>query len=241
MEFKYVMGIGMLLAGIFQSTLAAAEMDFATAEAITKAQAAQTNTENTPALGIPASAQSRAMALVTTQNPQNQGLISATGLPPVSQVITAPTQKPATSKDLAALFQTSSFKPYSAELKKCLLASATTEQKESIMKWMFVAYSSNPLLNQMVSISSKERERINKSFADTYSTLLTQTCKNQTIDAMKYEGTGARTTAFFALGEIGGRELVSNPTVLQNMKGFTKYLDQMKFENQSDSSAVASK
>ncbi|MDE2421318.1 MAG: hypothetical protein KGO49_09095 [Gammaproteobacteria bacterium] len=233
MEFNYITGISaILITGMFQSTLAAAEMDFATAEAITKAQAAQTNTE-TPLLEIPASAQSRAIDL-TAQNHINQRKV-AVGL------VTLPSQKPATSKDFSALLQPSSFKPYSTELKKCFLTSATTEQKESITKWIFVAYSSNPLLNQMVSISSKEREQINKSFADTYTTLLTQTCKNQTIDAFKYEGTSARTTAFFALGEIGGRELVSNPIVLQNMKDFTKYLDHMKFDNQSDSNAVASK
>lgn len=234
MDLKYITAIATLsIVGIFQPTLAdtgtTTKMDFATAKATTEAQANQTHTGE-----IQTSAQSRAVGLVT-QNLINQPQVASTGLSKTS------TQRPATSKDMAALFQTSPFKPYSAALRKCLLESTTSEQKENFARWMFIVFSSNPTVRQMISVSSQEREQINKSIANTYTTLMTQTCRNQTNDVMRYEGTAALETAFSALGAAVMQELISNPSVRQNAKEFTKYIDRSKFENQSDPGVVASK
>jgi len=61
--------------------------------------------------------------------------------------------------------------------------------------------------------------------------LLTESCKKKTQDALKFEGGSAIETSFNLLGQVAGRELFSDPRVGANIAGLTKYLDGKKLKD----------
>jgi len=71
---------------------------------------------------------------------------------------------------------------------------------------------------------------MDRSVAALYEKLLTQTCRKQTEDAIRYEGVSAIQTSFNALGQAAMRELMSNEKVAAGAENFTNYLDKKKIE-----------
>jgi len=60
--------------------------------------------------------------------------------------------------------------------------------------------------------------------------LLTESCRDKTKIAMKYEGPAAIQLSFQALGQVAGMELASSPEVQARMSGFAKHIDAERFK-----------
>jgi hypothetical protein len=61
-------------------------------------------------------------------------------------------------------------------------------------------------------------------------TLLTESCLNETRDALNYEGTETLVQGFTVLGQVAGRELFSNPDVAAGMGELEGLFDNKKLE-----------
>ena len=120
---------------------------------------------------------------------------------------------------------------YTNELSKCLVESTSVRDRTALVNWMFSAASFHPAVKPIASVSEKQLDEINKSTANLFMRLLTEACRQETINALKYEGEVAIPLSFKVLGEVAARELFSSPEVDEAFSGFVKYLDEDKLKS----------
>ncbi len=132
----------------------------------------------------------------------------------------------------AALFCSSSATAgiYTDDLSRCLVESSTASDKIALVKWMFAVLSLHPAVKSMASIPAEELENANKETAGVFVKLLAETCKDQTIKAVKYEGGAAIQASFNVLGQVAAKELLSHSDVASGMSGLVKYIDEEKLK-----------
>ena len=121
--------------------------------------------------------------------------------------------------------------PYSDELARCLVRSTSEEDKNDLVKWMFAAFASHPEVKSMASISETQREECNEKTANLMMRLLTESCRSQTEEALKYEGQGTLEASFRVLGSVAARGLMSHPDVANYMAGLDRYIDAQKLKS----------
>jgi len=97
---------------------------------------------------------------------------------------------------------------YSDELAKCLVRETTDGDRTFLVKWIFASASVHPAVRSIASVSDADRTELNKKVAKLVEKLLTESCKNETQEALKYEG----------------------PTVARSKTEFANHLDKQKFE-----------
>jgi hypothetical protein len=120
--------------------------------------------------------------------------------------------------------------PYSDDLAKCLVKSTTDADKNSLVKWMFAAASLHPAVKSIASVSDAERDDLNKNAAKLFERLVTESCRAETQEAVKYEGPSTIQTSFEVLGQVAGRGLLADPAVARSLADFANYLDKKKLE-----------
>ena len=74
---------------------------------------------------------------------------------------------------------------YTDELSKCLVEKTTTQDRTVLVTWVFTALSMHPAVKQVISVSTDKIDEVNKNAADLFTKLLTETCKDETVKAMK--------------------------------------------------------
>ncbi|WP_154668123.1 hypothetical protein [Pseudoduganella violaceinigra] len=119
---------------------------------------------------------------------------------------------------------------YGDDLGKCLVKSATPEDKQQLMQWIFFAIALNPELKQYSSITPEKRDAADKAIAGVFSKLVGQSCTEEAKLVIQYEGPLAFRTAFELLGKIAASELFSAPEVAAGTSTFTKYLDSAELQ-----------
>ncbi len=117
---------------------------------------------------------------------------------------------------------------YSDELAKCLVSSTTKADRIELVKWMFSAASAHPAVKTISSITSDQMEEANKNVANLFMRLTTESCLEQTKNAIAYEGALAFQSSFQVLGQVAGQEMFASPEVTAGMAGLEKHLDEDK-------------
>jgi hypothetical protein len=120
--------------------------------------------------------------------------------------------------------------PYSDEMAKCLVKSTSDGDKNALVKWMFAAAALHPAVQSIASVSDVERADLNKAMAKMVERLLTESCRAETVEALKNEGTSTIQTSFQVLGQAAAVRLFSDPVVAKSMGTFEQHLDRQKFE-----------
>lgn len=120
--------------------------------------------------------------------------------------------------------------PYSDELGKCLVASTTLADKGALVKWMFATAALHPEVKSIASVTPAERTGFNRDTARLFERLVTESCKAQTQQAVKYEGAVALQVAFQLLGQVAARELFADPAVAAGMAELERHFDKQKLE-----------
>lgn len=119
---------------------------------------------------------------------------------------------------------------YSDDMAKCLVASTSKKDKTDLVRWIFANAALHPDVVSISRISADSRDKLNRSTAALMERLLTQTCRKQTQDAMRYEGPIAMQLSFQVLGQVAMKELMSDKAVSAGFEAFSKYLDKSKIE-----------
>ncbi len=117
---------------------------------------------------------------------------------------------------------------YTDDLSRCLVESSTSEDKLTLVKWMFTGMALHPTVKPMAPITEEQRDGANKNAAKLFVRLLTETCVAQTKNAVKYEGQLAIQSSFQVFGQVAGKELLTNPDVAAGMSGLEKHFDSDK-------------
>jgi hypothetical protein len=120
--------------------------------------------------------------------------------------------------------------PYADEMARCLVRSTSPADRNALVRWLFAAGAMHPEVMAIVSVSDAQRDELNRGMARLLERLLAESCRAETHDAAKYEGSGSFEAAFQVLGQVAGRELFSHPAVAGSMTEVTKYLDKHKLE-----------
>lgn len=117
---------------------------------------------------------------------------------------------------------------FADEMGKCLVKSTTAADRNVLVQWIFAGFSSHPETKSLSLISDTQREELDKKIAKLIETLLTESCKKETQDAIQYEGPKVFESSFAVLGTVAGNELYANPSVAASMSTFSKYLNKQK-------------
>jgi hypothetical protein len=121
--------------------------------------------------------------------------------------------------------------PYTDDLSRCLVDKSSAEDKNLLVRWIFVAMAQHPSVSSMTRITPAEVDNNNKAAAGLFVKLLTETCLEESRKAIKLEGgTVALQQAFQVLGQVAGRDLMSAPEVSNMMAGLSKHVDEKKIE-----------
>jgi hypothetical protein len=118
--------------------------------------------------------------------------------------------------------------PYGDDMSKCLVSSTSTADKSLLMKWIFSAMSLNKDVSAYVNIPAATRDQLNKDTGALFTRLLAESCKQQTRDAYKYEGSAAISSAFEVLGKIATQGIFGDPAVAAGIADLMKNMDQVK-------------
>jgi hypothetical protein len=119
---------------------------------------------------------------------------------------------------------------YADDLGKCLVKSTSTTDRYTLMKWLFAVLAANPQVQSMANISTEQRDEIDRTVAALFQRLLTESCRNETQQAIKYEGPIVIQQSFQMFGQASMIELSSAPSVRAAMTSFNKYVDEQKIK-----------
>jgi hypothetical protein len=119
---------------------------------------------------------------------------------------------------------------YSDDMSRCLVANTSSKDKTELVRWIFSVAALHPEVSSIAALTEQQREGINRDIGKLLERLLTDTCRKQTQEAIKYEGGIAIQTSFQVLGQVAMQELMTNPAVANGFAGISKYLDEAKFK-----------
>ena len=114
---------------------------------------------------------------------------------------------------------------FTDDLSKCVVKSSAEADRATMIQWMFSAASLNPVVKSMVSVTPAQRDNLNSQMAKLLVRLLASYCPNESIAALKNEGSSALSVAFSVLGQVAGRGIMSGPTVTAGLNGFESNID----------------
>src|SRR5271156_4188580 len=118
--------------------------------------------------------------------------------------------------------------PYGDDMARCLVESTSRDDRIALVRWMFAAAAANPAVAPIAKVSAQTMDDANASMGALVMRLLTDTCKEKTKNALKYEGPATIQLAFQALGQVAAGELFSSPEVKKAISGLQGHVDTKK-------------
>jgi hypothetical protein len=119
---------------------------------------------------------------------------------------------------------------YTDDLSRCLVEKTTKDDRISLVRWMFSAAAAHPAVAPIAKVSATQLDAANKAVGELFMKLMTETCREQTKKALKYEGPTTIPAAFQVFGQVAAADLFSSPEVTKAMSGLEKYADGKKLE-----------
>lgn len=119
---------------------------------------------------------------------------------------------------------------YTDQLSKCLVESTSVKDRNQLVRWMFSAASKHHAVMEIVKVTPEMLEQSNKDMGELMNRLLTESCKTETAQALKFEGQATMEASFSVLGQVAGREMFSNPEVAAGMASLEQYIDSKAIE-----------
>lgn len=115
--------------------------------------------------------------------------------------------------------------PYTNDLAKCLVESTSVQDRRDLVKWMFAAASLHPAVQSIANVTEEQLDMENRKTAHLFMKLVTESCRDQTQKALRFEGAVTLQTSFQVLGQVAGQELFTSPEVNAAMAGLERHLD----------------
>lgn len=106
---------------------------------------------------------------------------------------------------------------YTDDLSKCLVRSTNTNDRVVLVRWIFATLALHPAVRSFVSVPDQQRDTATKAVAELFTRLLTANCRNESVNALRYEGVAAIRASFQVLGQVAVHELMTDPNVAKAM------------------------
>lgn len=113
-------------------------------------------------------------------------------------------------------------------LTKCLVESASPEDRRVLVKWVFAVIAQHPDIASMTQIDAAQRLVIDRAAAGVFEKLLAEQCATPLRAAVKQSGTDAIGRSFQALGTSAATDMLQNPQVMSSGAGLLKHLDMQR-------------
>lgn len=120
--------------------------------------------------------------------------------------------------------------PFTDELSKCLVKSTSAEDRIALVRWMFAALAAHPGVADVSVIPPQEMTDATVNAAGLFQRLLLISCRDQTVEALKYEKEEALRTSFGLLGRIAAVDLFESPEVKAEIAKLASYMDEEELE-----------
>ena len=114
---------------------------------------------------------------------------------------------------------------YTDDLSKCLIRATSTNDRVVLVRWMFAMLALHPAVQPLSSISAGQREAASNIAAGLFARLLTADCRQESVNALKYEGVAAMGASFQVLGQVASRDLMTDPNVAKGMNQLSADLE----------------
>jgi len=117
---------------------------------------------------------------------------------------------------------------YTNDLSECLVDSTSRQDRSALVNWLFSAASFHPAVKSIASVSKGQLDAENRDSAELFVRLLTESCKDESEKALKFEGYSSIQGSFHALGQVESQELFSDSDVMAAASGLDAYLDKTR-------------
>jgi hypothetical protein len=124
--------------------------------------------------------------------------------------------------------------PFTDDMGKCLVRTATPDDKVLLVQWMFSTMTIHPDVKHMGQVSDAQRAQLNKKMGDLMVALLSERCPKESREAVKNEGMQAVESSFNLLGQVAAQALFTNPDVAAGLSEFAKGIDESKLKKLFD-------
>jgi hypothetical protein len=119
---------------------------------------------------------------------------------------------------------------YADDLSRCLVEKTTVADKNALVRWVLATTTLHPAVQSLAKVNPAERDRANRDTAQMFVRLLTESCIEQTRQAVKYEGAAAMQAGFQTLGQVAMAELFADPSVAKGLGELDKLIDAKKLQ-----------
>ena len=131
---------------------------------------------------------------------------------------------------LVSVFSNKTFAgPFTDSLSKCIVLSTSDSEHSKLVNWIFRVVSEHPDIKGSV-YSENQKTMADVNTAEIFTDLLTERCKKEAYEAIKFEGEEALENSFNMLGEVAMQKMMEDRKVLESIQNFIKYIDYEKFE-----------
>lgn len=117
---------------------------------------------------------------------------------------------------------------FTDDLSRCLVTKTTDVDRTLLVRWIFTAFSLNPSVKDMVSMTEAQRNKVSADGAALYQRLIFEDCRAQAVAAVKNEGAGSLEAGFQVLGQVAARSLMSDPSSAKYLSGLAEQMDPAK-------------
>jgi hypothetical protein len=123
---------------------------------------------------------------------------------------------------------------YADDLSRCLVEKTTPEDKNTLVRWVISTTTLHPAVAPIASVSDDTRVRINRETARIFERLLTESCLEQTRQAVRVEGAAAIQAGFQTLGQVAMAELFAHPKVAAALGELDSHIDTNRLRDALD-------
>lgn len=123
---------------------------------------------------------------------------------------------------------------YADDLSRCLVEKTTTEDKNTLVRWVISTTTLHPAVASLAKVGNEARTRINRDTARIFERLLTESCLEQTRQAVRVEGAAAIQSGFQTLGQVAMAEVFADPKVAAALAELDRHIDANRLRDALD-------
>ena len=116
----------------------------------------------------------------------------------------------------------------SDRLSRCLVDSATQDDRRALVRWVFSAMAAHPDLEGLAAIDDGRRKELDETAAAVFERLIAKDCTAQARESIVRDGSEGFSSAFETLGELAMGGVVDNKQVQAGMERLGGYIDEQR-------------
>ena len=120
--------------------------------------------------------------------------------------------------------------PKLESVKQCIRDKTTSKDKKDFAKWIFITMSAHPEIQDFSLVTSDSKNKSDQIMANLIQSLFINKCRGEIQELITEFGASSTELVYEFIGELAMDEILTNPKVIENLQGFSKYIDKEKFE-----------